>query len=96
MLSELFGSLKKHGNSFDLTETAESVRTLLYYNGVAPYKQLLQRSSLPRKSLSKPTAIIYPNIRLERGVTVEPFAVVQASLRENEVQQGPVGPRVIM
>jgi len=41
-------------------------------------------------------AVIYPGVRLERGSTVDPFAVVRESLGENQIQRAPVGPRIGM
>ncbi|KIX00120.1 uncharacterized protein Z518_10257 [Rhinocladiella mackenziei CBS 650.93] len=39
-------------------------------------------------------AVIYPGVRLEKGCTVEPFAIVRDNLRENEVQRAAVGERI--
>lgn len=40
-------------------------------------------------------AVIYPGVRLERGSTVEPFALVRESLPENQTQLAPVGGRMV-
>lgn len=39
-------------------------------------------------------AVIFPGVRIGKGATVEPYAVVKEDLPENTIQKCPVGPRM--